>query len=109
MRFRLSWVSVAVGLLAAVLFLVPTASRFDVREVVLADGTVNKQLVTGYISLGSVVIGHVFRGTSRLDQVSIALGVVIAAACALLVELGVRGLRRLLTTARRLPDERRGR
>lgn len=31
MRKRLSWVSVAVGLLVAVLFLVPTASRSDVR------------------------------------------------------------------------------
>jgi hypothetical protein len=109
MRFRPSWASVAVGLLVAALFLVPTASRFDVREVVLADGTVEKQLVTNYISLGSHLIGQLFRGTSRLDQVSIALGVVIAAACALLVELGVRGLRRLLATARSLPDRRRGR
>jgi hypothetical protein len=109
MRFRLSWVSVAVGLLVAALFLVPTASRFDVREVVPADGTVQKQLVTKYISLGSHLIGHFFRGTSRLDRVSIALGIMIAAVCALLVELGVRGLRRLLGTARSLPAERRGR
>lgn len=109
MRFRLSWVSVAVGLLVAALFLVPTGSRFDVQEVALANGTVEKQLVTNYISLGSVLIGHFFRGTSRLDRVSIALGFMIAAACALLVELGVRGLRRLLATARGLPDGRGGR
>jgi hypothetical protein len=44
-----------------------------------------------------------------LDKVNIALGIVIAAACALLVELGVRGLRRLLATARNLPVERRRR
>jgi hypothetical protein len=109
MRFRLSWVSVAVGLLAAALFLVPTASRSDVWEVVLAHGTVEKQLVTKYISLGSHLIGYFFRGTSRLHQVSIALGVVIAVACALLVELGVRGLHRLLATARGLPAGRRRR
>lgn|SRR5215218_7036312 len=110
MRKRLSWVSVAVGLLAAALFLVPTASRADVREVVLADGTVETQLVTEYISLGSHLIGYFFlRGTSRLDQVSVALGVVIAVACALLVELGVRGLRRLLATVRSRPAGRRGR
>ena len=59
--FRLSWVSVAVGLLAAALFLVPTASRSDVREVVLAHGTVEKQLVTKYISLGRHLIGYFFR------------------------------------------------
>ena len=106
MRFRLSWVSVGVGLLVAALFLIPTASRVDVQEVALANGTVEKQLVTKYISLGSVLIGHFFRGTSRLDRVSIALGVMIAAACALLVELGVRGLRRLPATARGLPDGR---
>ena len=80
MRFRLSWVSVAVGLLVAALFLVPTASRVDVQVVVLANGTVEKQLVTKYFSLGSVLIGHFFRGTSRLDRVSIVPGVMIAAA-----------------------------
>ena len=48
-------------------------------------------------------------GTSRLDQMSIALGVVIAVACVLLVELGVRGLCRLLATARSRPAGRRGR
>jgi hypothetical protein len=53
MRFRLSWVSLVVGLLVAALFLVPTASRLDVREVAQADGTVEKRLETGYISLGS--------------------------------------------------------
>jgi hypothetical protein len=100
---------VAVGLLVAALFLVPTASRSDLREVVLADGTVEKQLVTNYVSLGSHLIGQFLRGTSRLDQVSIALGVMIAAACALLVELGVRGLRQLLATARSRPDGRHGR
>jgi hypothetical protein len=115
MRFRLSWVSIVVGLLVAALFLVPTGSRFDVREVVLADGTVEKQLVTKYISLGSVGISH-FLGrtaglyrTTGLDKVNIALGIVIAAVCVLLVELGVRGLRRLLATARGLPDGRSGR
>ena len=88
----------------------PTASRSDVREVVLADATVETQLVIEYISLGSHLISHFLRrDTSRLDQVSIALGVMIAAACALLVELGVRGLRRLLATARSRPDGRRGR
>lgn len=110
MRSRLSWVSVVVGLLAAALFLVPTASRSDVREVVLADGTIQTQVVIEYISLGSHLIGYFLpRGTSRLDQVSIALGVVIAVACALLVELGVRGLHRLLATARSLPDRGRRR
>jgi hypothetical protein len=115
MRFPLSWVSVAVGLLVAALFLVPTASRFDVREVARADGTVEKQVVTKYISLGSVGISH-FLGrtaglyrTTGLDNVNIALGIVIAAACALLVELPVRGLHRLLAHARSLPDGRRGR
>ena len=88
----------------------PTANRSDVREVVLADGTVETQLVIEYISLGSHLISHFLRrDTSRLDQVSIALGVMIAAACALLVELGVRGLRRLLATVRSRPDGRRGR
>jgi hypothetical protein len=74
MRFRLSWVSVAVGLLVAALFLVPTASRSDLQEIVLADGTIERQLVIEYISLGSHLIGYFFlRDTSRLDQVSIAL------------------------------------
>jgi hypothetical protein len=115
MRFRLSWVSVAVGLLVAALFLVPTASRLDVREVVQADGTVEKRLETGYISLGSVGISHVLGSTAgwyrttRLDKVNIALGVVIAAACALFVELGLRGLRRLMASAGNLPVERRRR
>jgi hypothetical protein len=109
MRFRLSWLSAAVGLFVAALFLVPTASRSDFREVVLADGTVEKQLVTNYISLGNHLIGYFFRGSSRLDQVSIALGVMIAAVCGLSVELGVLGLRRLLATARSRPDGRRGR
>jgi hypothetical protein len=102
------------GLLVAALFLVPTASRFDVREVVQPDGTVEKRLETGYISLGSFGISHVLGSTglhrtTRLDKVNIVLGIVIAAACALLVELGVRGLRRLLATARNLPVERRRR
>jgi hypothetical protein len=91
-----------VGLLVAALFLLPTAKRLDTREVVRADGTVEKHLEPSYISLGSVGISHVLGSTAgldrttRLDKVNIALGVVIAAACALLVELGVRGLRRLL-------------
>jgi hypothetical protein len=104
MRLRPSWASVAVGLLVAALFLVPTAKRLDTREVVRADGTVEKRLEPGYISLGSGGISYVLgqtaglHRTTRLDKVNIALGVVIAAACALLVELGVRGLRRLLPT-----------
>jgi hypothetical protein len=47
--------------------------------------------------------------TTRLDKVNVALGIVIAAACAPLVELGVRWLRRLLAIAGILPVERRRR
>ena len=93
-RRSVSWVSLVVGLVVALFFLVPTGSSFDVRERRLDNGRVEKSLQTVYHSLGSVAVIRFLRDDRELDALNVAIGVAIASACILLTELVIHATRR---------------
>jgi hypothetical protein len=93
-RPSVSWVSLVVGLVVALFFLVPTSRSFDVRERTFDNGRVEKSLQPAYRSLGSGLVIGSFRANNRLDALNVAIGVAIAGACVLLVELLIRAARR---------------